>query len=156
VGVLLALISSLTMAIKMVSRQRLIRTGVPHSVVNFQFTAFGSCAWIVYNLLRQQPVTGLYFWSIGVGLISGCLSVLVSMFYAIALKNENVQVLSIIGGLDIVYAVALQKIFLNDSCSTTFVLGVSLVVLASLLVCSAKLMATKKHANRAKLVVTRH
>ena len=147
-GVLLAIVSSLTMAIKMISRQQLIRTGVPHSVVNFQFSAFGTGAWIIYNLLRQQSLAEFNLWSLGIGLITGGLSVVVSMFYARALKNENIQILSIIGGLDIIYAVILQKIFLKQSCDTVFAAGASLIVLASLLVCSVKFMASEKRVVR--------
>ena len=155
-GVCLALVSSVTMAIKMISRQRLIRTGVAHSVVNFQFSAFGTGAWLVYNLLGRRSLTEFNLWSLRIGLTTGCLSVVVSMFYARALKSENIQILSIIGGLDIIFAVILQKIFLTYTCNTTFVVGASLIMMASLLACYVKLWATKTQVARQPFGIDRY
>lgn len=138
VGILLACITSLSVACKIVSRQWLVKTNVPHSIINFQFTAFNSLAWLIYILVRQQRSYDSYRLIIGVGLISGLIHLIVNLFYAQSLKHENVQILCTVGSLDIVYAVLLQWIFLKYSCTMTFFLGATLIVIGSLLACRVK------------------
>lgn len=152
-GVLLAMISAISMAVKMISRQRLIKIGMPHSVVNFQFSAFGTGVWILVYLCRNETLFDFHLESVLVALITGLGAVCVSVLYARALKNENVQVLGVLGALDIVYAVLLQRVFLNENCKTTFIVGACLIVLASLLVCSFKFIAKEKRNISAKISV---
>ena len=125
---------------KMVSRQSLIRTGVPHSVINFQFSAFGTIAWLLYNLNKGPAINQYSIWSLMIALMSGFCAVIVSLLYAQALKRENVQILGVVGSIDIIYAVLLEKLFLQYSCEANFVIGAFLIVLASILVCSVKLL----------------
>ena len=151
-GVFLALLSSITAAIRMTSRQQLIKTNLPESVVNFQFSAFGTTAWFFFYSCKHKSLFEFDLESVLVGLITGLSSVVVAVLYARALKYESIQVLGVVGGLDIVYAVLLQKIVLNETCETTFIIGASLIVFASLLVCSLKLIAKRRDSLQTKLM----
>lgn len=134
-GIALALISSITKAIQMIARKQLVNKKQPYSVMNFQFTSVALVVSVSYSLIRRywQPGPYPWKWMATAGVAIGCCQLLTNTFYAKALKRENVQLLSILGTLDILYAVLLQYIFFRQTKSWIFYLGASLVVLAAII-----------------------
>ncbi|CAF0788351.1 unnamed protein product [Adineta ricciae] len=146
-GVILAFISSLTKAIQMIARKQLVKTKQPYSVMNFQFTAFALIIALSYSLIRRiwQPVGYPWKWMFSAGVIIGAIQLIVNTFLAKALKRENVQLVSIIGTFDILYACLLQYIFLKLTKSGMFYVGASLIVI------SAIILSIDNHSRSQKL-----
>ena len=134
-GIGFAALSSLTKAIQMIARKQLVQKKQPYSIMNFQFTSFALVVSVSYSLIRRlwQPEPYPWRWMCTAGVAIGCCQLLTNTFYAKALKRENVQFLSIIGTLDILYAVVLQYIFFRQSKSWIFFLGASLIVLSAII-----------------------
>ncbi|CAF1152785.1 unnamed protein product, partial [Didymodactylos carnosus] len=114
IGVGLALTCAVTKSAQMVTRKMLITTKLPHSVMNLQFTFFGLLAAISYSVIRRliwkfepYPIKVMMI----AGTAIGCIQLISNTFFAKALKRENVQLISVLGSLEIVYAVVLQYIF---------------------------------------------
>lgn len=135
------------MSIRMLSRQFLIRNGIPQSVVNFQFSIFGTLCWFIYNLFQEEPLSGFGYPCLSVGFVTGCLSVFVSILLANALKHESVEILGVLGSLDILYAVILQKLFLQYKTDSIFMIGAFFIILGSILVCSTKFNRNQSEKN---------
>jgi drug/metabolite transporter (DMT)-like permease len=135
IGIILAFISSLTKAIQMIARKQLIKKKQPHSVLNFQFTAFALIMSIIYSIIRRvwQPGPYPWKWMGTAGVVIGCIQLVTNTFYAKALKRENVQLVSILGTLDILYACLLQYIFLRLTKSWMFYIGASLIVISAII-----------------------
>ena len=134
-GVALASVSALAKAIQMIARKQLVRTKQPYSVMNFQFTLAGLFVSTVYSIARRfwQPEPYAWKWMIIAGSVFGCCQLVTNTFLAKALKRENVQLLSILGSLDIVYAVLLQYIFFRQTKSSIFYLGATLIVTSAII-----------------------
>ena len=134
-GITFALISSITKAIQLIARKQLVSKKQPYSVMNFQFTVVALFVALSYSLIRRywQPEAYPWKWMATVGVAIGCFQLLTNTFYAKALKRENVQLLSIIGTLDILYAVLLQYIFFRQTKTWIFYLGASLVVTSTII-----------------------
>ncbi|CAF1105475.1 unnamed protein product [Adineta steineri] len=154
-GVFLAFISSLTKAIQMIARKQLVKTKQPYSVMNFQFTAFALIISILYSLIRRLwlPEPYPWKWMFTVGILIGCLQLITNTFYAKALKRENVQLLSIIGALDILYACILQYIFLRLTKSWMFYVGASFIALAAIILSIDNHSMNKKQREKEKAMI---
>ena len=135
VGIIFAFGSSLTKAIQMIARKQLVKTKQPYSVMNFQFTISSFTVACLYSIIRRYWQPGPYPWKwMGtVGVAIGCFQLITNTFYAKALKRENVQFLSILSTLEILYACILQYIFLGIVKSWIFYCGASLVVLSAVI-----------------------
>jgi drug/metabolite transporter (DMT)-like permease len=135
IGVIFAFISSLTKAIQMIARKKLVATKQPYSVMNFQFTSVGLIVVSMYSIIRRfwQPSSYPWKWMFTVGVVIGCFQLITNTFYAKALKRENVQLLSILGTLDILYACLLQYIFFRLTKSWIFYLGALFIVISAIL-----------------------
>lgn len=146
IGTVLALISSLTKAIQMIARKQLVKTKQPYSVMNFQFTSFALIIAFIYSIIRRQwqPEPYPWKWMCTVGVIIGICQLLTNTFYAKALKRENVQLLSIIGTLDILYACLLQYIFLRIVKSWIFYVGASCIVMSAVILSVDSYLTNKK------------
>lgn len=134
-GVALASLSALTKAIQMIARKQLVSTKQPYSVMNFQFTLAGLFVSVVYSTVRRfwQPEPYAWKWMLIAGAVFGCCQLITNTFLAKALKRENVQLLSVLGSLDIVYAVLLQYIFFRQTKSTIFYLGATLIIMSAVI-----------------------
>jgi drug/metabolite transporter (DMT)-like permease len=145
-GIILAFISSLTKAIQMIARKQLVKQKQPYSVMNFQFTFFALFISILYSIIRRFWQPGLYPWKwmATAGVVIGCLQILTNTFYAKALKRENVQLLSIIGTLDILYACLLQYLFFRQTKSWIFYVGASLIVISAIILSVDSHLTNKK------------
>jgi drug/metabolite transporter (DMT)-like permease len=146
IGVLFAFISSLTKAIQMIARKQLVKTKQPHSVMNFQFTVVAFIVVCIYSLIRRfwQPGPYPWKWMCTAGVVIGCFQLITNTFYAKALKRENVQLLSILGTLDILYACLLQYIFFRLTKSWMFYIGASLIVISAIILSIDSHLMTKK------------
>jgi drug/metabolite transporter (DMT)-like permease len=135
IGVVFAFISSLTKAIQMIARKKLVATKQPYSVMNFQFTSVALIVVILYSIIRRfwQPSPYPWKWMFTVGVVIGCFQLITNTFYAKALKRENVQLLSILGTMDILYACVLQYIFLRLTKSWIFYIGASFIVISAII-----------------------
>jgi drug/metabolite transporter (DMT)-like permease len=153
IGIILAFISSLTKAIQMIARKQLIQKKQPYSVLNFQFTAFALIISIMYSIIRRfwQPGPYPWKWMGTAGVVIGCLQLVTNTFYAKGLKRENVQLLSILGTLDILYACLLQYIFLRLTKSWMFYIGASLIVISAIIL-SFDSHATHKAERKKQMV----
>ena len=153
-GLTFALLSSITKAIQMIARKQLVSRKQPYSVMNFQFTALALFVSISYSLIRRYWQPGPYPWKwMGTaGVVIGCCQLLTNTFYAKALKRENVQLLSIIGTLDILYAVLLQYIFFRQTKSWLFYVGASLVVLAAIILSVDSHQQSKEQKKKAQML----
>lgn len=134
-GLILAIISSWTKAIQMIARKQLVSKKQPYSVMNFQFTIVALFVAFGYSLIRRiwWPEAYPWLWMSTAGVAIGFCQLITNTFYAKALKRENVQLLSILGTMDIVYAVILQYIFFRETKSWIFYVGASFVVLAAII-----------------------
>ncbi|CAF3732119.1 unnamed protein product [Rotaria magnacalcarata] len=152
-GVGLASISALTKAIQMIARKQLIKTKQPHSVMNFQFTFSALFVSLIYSIIRRfwQPEPYPWKWMSTVGVFIGCCQLLTNVFVAKALKRESVQLMSIIGSLDIVYAVLLQFIFFHQTKSLIFYIGASLIVLSAIILSIDRHMAIRSERKNEKI-----
>ncbi|CAF3336889.1 unnamed protein product [Rotaria socialis] len=153
VGIGLASISALTKAIQMIARKQLVKTKQPHSVMNFQFTFSAIFVSLIYSIIRRfwQPEPYPWKWMSTAGVIIGCFQLLTNAFVAKALKRESVQLISIIGSLDIVYAVLLQFIFFHQTKSLIFYIGASLVVLSAIILSIDRHMAIRSERKNEKI-----
>jgi len=150
IGIILAFMSSLTKAIQMIARKQLVKTKQPYSVMNFQFTSFALIVSISYSLIRRywQPGPYPWKWMSTVGVIIGCFQLITNTFYAKALKRENVQLLSILGSLDILYACLLQYIFFRLTKSWMFYIGASLIVISAIVISIDSHLMNKKQKQK--------
>jgi drug/metabolite transporter (DMT)-like permease len=135
VGVIFAFISSLTKAIQMIARKKLVATKQPYSVMNFQFTILALIVALLYSIIRRfwQPSPYPWKWMFTAGVVIGCFQLITNTFYAKALKRENVQLLSILGTLDILYACLLQYIFFRLTKSLIFYIGALFIVISAII-----------------------
>jgi drug/metabolite transporter (DMT)-like permease len=133
-GICLAVVSSLTKSIQVIARKQLINRKQPHSVMNFQFTVVALFVTVAYSLIRRYWQASPYPWTwmCTAGVVIGFCQLATNAFYAKALKRENVQLLSILGTLDIIYAVILQYVFFRQTKSWIFYVGASFVVLSAI------------------------
>jgi drug/metabolite transporter (DMT)-like permease len=145
-GIGLASVSALAKAIQMIARKQLVKTKQPYSVMNFQFTIVGLLVSIIYSIIRRfwQPEPYPWKWMGTAGVFFGCVQLLTNTFAAKALKRENVQLISILGSLDIIYAVILQYIFFRQTKSWIFYVGASLIVLSAVIVSLESHWANKR------------
>lgn len=134
-GVFFALTSSLTKAIQLIARKQLVAKKLPYSVMNFQFTSIAFFVSTAYSMIRRywKPESYPWKWMCTAGVVIGCVQLLTNTLYAKALKRENVQLLSIIGTLEILYAVILQIIFLQQMKNSIFFVGALLVVISAII-----------------------
>ena len=117
----------------MIARKQLVQTKQPYSVMNFQFTSFALIVAILYTIIRRFWIPEPYPWKwmITAGTVIGCCQLITNTFYAKALKRENVQLISILSTLEILYACVLQYIFLRLTKSWMFYVGAGLTVLSA-------------------------
>jgi drug/metabolite transporter (DMT)-like permease len=150
-GIGLAFLSSLTSAIQMIARKQLLTTKLPHSVMNFQFTGAALLMSLIYSIVRRYWQPGPYPWKwMGTaGVIIGCCQLITNTFQAKGLKRENVQLISVLGSLDIVYAVILQYVFFRQTKSWVFYIGASLVV-SSVITLSIDRQLTNKRKRKSQ------
>ncbi len=134
-GVGLACVAALAKAIQMIARKQLITTKQPYSVMNFHFTSSGLVISLTYSIIRRfwQPGPYPWKWMGTAGVIIGFCQLLTNTFISKALKRENVQLLTILGSLDIVYAVILQYIFFRQTKTWIFYIGALLIVLSAVI-----------------------
>ncbi|CAF3829612.1 unnamed protein product [Rotaria sordida] len=134
-GIGIAFLLALTKAIQIVARKQLLITKQPPSVMNFQSTSIAFLISLIYSIIRRfwQQESYPWKWMGTAGIIIGVCHLLSTILAAKALKRENVQVIAIIGSLDIVYAVILQYIFFHQTKSLIFFLGASLIVLSAII-----------------------
>ncbi|CAF1597096.1 unnamed protein product [Didymodactylos carnosus] len=134
-GVALASICALTKSAQFIARKKLISTKMPFSVMNFQFTFVALLVSISYSLIRRlfKPEPYPYKWMLTVGLAIGFIQLITNTFYAKAIKRENLQLLTILGALDILYAVFLQYIFLRITITYLFSIGALLIVTSAVI-----------------------
>ncbi|CAF1524406.1 unnamed protein product [Rotaria sordida] len=149
-GILFAFISSLTKAIQMVARKQLIKTKLPHSVMNFQFTAFAFVVAVIYSIIRRfwHPEPYPWKWMCTAGIIIACFHLLSNTFNAKALKRENLQVLSILSTLGIVYACLLQYIFFRLTRPLMFYIGASFIVTSAIILSIDTYLTNRKRKER--------
>lgn len=135
IGIGLASLSALTKAIQLIARKQLVKAKQHYSVMNFQFTGSALFVSLIYSIIRRvwRPEPYPWKWMCTAGVIIGCLHLLTNTFFAKALKRENVQLISIFGSLDIIYAVILQYIFFRQTKSWIFYIGASLIVLSAII-----------------------
>ena len=135
VGVIFAFISSLTKAIQVIARKQLINTKQPYSVMNFHFTTTALIVSIIYSIIRRvwQPSPYPWKWMLTAGVVIGFFQLITNTFYAKALKRESVQLLSILGTLDILYACLLQYIFLRLAKPWMFFVGALFIVVSAIM-----------------------
>ena len=119
--------------------------------MNFQFTIVALFVAFGYSLIRRiwWPEPYPWKWMCTVGVAIGCCQLLTNTFYAKALKRENVQLVSILGSLDILYAVALQYIFFRETKSWIFYLG-ALFVVSSAIILSIDSYQKKEQEKKTK------
>ncbi|CAF3388169.1 unnamed protein product [Rotaria sp. Silwood2] len=134
-GIGLAFLSALAKAIQVIARKQLLITKQPHSVMNLQFTSTALLILLIYSIIRRfwQPESYPWKWMGTVGVIIAFFQLLAIIFFAKALKRENIQLIAIISSLDIVYAVLLQYIFFGETKSWIFYVGAFLVVLSAII-----------------------
>ncbi|CAF3482759.1 unnamed protein product [Rotaria socialis] len=144
-GITLAFISSLTKATQMIARKQLVKTKQPYSVMNFHFTAFALIIALIYSITRRfwQPEPYPWKWMFTFGVVIGLFHLVTNTFYAKALKRESVQLLSILGTLDIVHACILQYIFLQLTRPFMFYIGATLIVLSAVILSVDSYMTAK-------------
>ncbi|CAF1036590.1 unnamed protein product [Rotaria sp. Silwood1] len=149
-GILFAFISSLTKATQMVARKQLVKKKQPYSVMNFQFTAFALVVALIYSIVRRFWQTDPYPWKwmFTVGIVLACCYLITNTFYAKALKRENVQLLSMLGTLDIVYGCLLQYIFFRLTRSWMFYIGASFIVTSAIILSIDTYLTNKKSEKR--------
>ena len=152
-GIGLASVSALTRALKIIARKQLVQTKQPHSVMNFHFTISALIVSITYSIIRRHRQPGPYPWKwMGTGGIAmGCCQLLTNILATKGLKRENVQLVSILGSLDIVYAVILQYIFFRQTKSWMFYIGASLVV-SSAIVLSVDRYRSNRRERKTKAI----
>ena len=145
-GVGLACVTALAKAIQMIARKKLITTKQPYSVMNFQFTTGGLVMSVTYSIVRRfwQPGPYPWKWMGTAGVIIGFCQLLSNTFVSKALKRENVQLLTILGSLDIVYAVILQYIFFRQTKTWIFYIGALLIVLSAVILSVDRHLTNKR------------
>lgn len=145
-GIALASIAALTKSIQMIARKQLVKAKQTYSVLNFQFTTFGLLVSLTYSIVRRfwQPGPYPWKWMCTAGVAIGCCQLVTNTFMAKALKRENVQLISILGSVDIVYGVLLQYIFFHQTKSWIFYIGASFIVLAAVLLAVDSHFANKR------------
>ena len=134
-GVILASVSALTKSIMVIARKKLVQKKLPYSVMYFHFTLTALFVSLIYSIIRRLRHSEPYPWKwMGTaGVIIGCIQILTNTWSAKALKRENVQLLTILGSLDIVYAVLLQYIFFRQTKSWIFYIGATLIVTSAII-----------------------
>jgi drug/metabolite transporter (DMT)-like permease len=65
--------------------------------------------------------------------IIACCQSLTNTFVSKALKRENVQLITVLDSLDIIYAIILQYIFFRQTKSSIFYTGASLIISSALI-----------------------
>lgn len=152
-GVGLASLSALTKAILMIARKQLIKMKLPYSVINFQFTVAGLFVSTLYSIIRRfwvpEPVA--WKWTLIVGCIFGAIQLLTNTFMAKALKRENVQILAIVGSLDIVYAVILQYIVFRQTKTWIFYLGAAFIVISAVILSVDRHLVNERQRKKEKM-----
>lgn len=145
-GILLAFISSFTKATQMIARKQLIKTKQPHSIMNFQFTAFAFVVALVYSVIRRFWQTDPYPWKwmLTAGVAISFFHLISNTCYAKALKRENLQILTIIGTLDIIHACILQYIFLRLTRPILFYIGATFIVISAVILSIDTYLTVKK------------
>jgi drug/metabolite transporter (DMT)-like permease len=145
-GIILASISALTKSIQLIARKQLVKTKQPYSVMNLHFTVFALFVSIIYSIIRRfwQPEPYPWKWMCTFGVILGCFQVLTNTLVTKALKRENVQLITILGSLDILYAVILQYIFFRQTKSWIFYIGASLIVLSAVILSIDRYLENKR------------
>jgi drug/metabolite transporter (DMT)-like permease len=145
-GIGLAAVSALAKAIQLIARKQLIKTKQPYSVMNFHFTGAAVIISLLYSIIRRfwQPEPYPWIWMSTAGVLIGCCQVLTTTFVSKALKRENVQLIAILGSLEIVYAVILQYIFFRQTKSWVFYIGALLVVSSAVLISIDSYLTTKR------------
>ncbi|CAF2425150.1 unnamed protein product [Rotaria sp. Silwood2] len=148
-GIIFAFTSSLTKAAQMTARKQLVKKKQPYSVMNFQFTAFALVVAVIYSLIRRFWQSDPYPWKwiSTAGVAIGCCHLITNTFYAKALKRENLQLLSILGTLDIVYACLLQYIFFRLTRPWMFYIGASFIVTSAIILSIDTYLTNKKSKN---------
>lgn len=151
-GVILAALSAITKSGMVIARKKLIQKKLPYSLMYFHFTLAALLISVIYSIVRRlgQPQPYPWKWMGTVGVAFGCVQILTNTWSAKALKRENVQLLTILGSLDIVYAVLLQYIFFRQTKSWIFSIGASLIVTSAILLSIDRYLENK----RAKKVQT--
>ena len=134
-GIIFAFMSSLTKAIQVIARKQLISTKLPHSIMNVHFTTAALIISIIYSIIRRfwQPGPYPWKWMFTAGVAIGFFQLITNTFYAKALKRESVQLLSILGTLDILYACLLQYIFLRLAKPWMFFVGALFIVISAII-----------------------
>lgn len=152
-GIVLASLSALTKAIQMIARKQLVKTKLPYAVMNFQFTITALFVSLTYSCVRRIWYPGPFEWKwmLIAGTIFGGLQLITNTFLAKALKRENVQVLAIVGSLDIVYAVILQYIFFRQTKTWLFYLGASLIVVSAVILSVDRHRTNKRERQQRKM-----
>jgi drug/metabolite transporter (DMT)-like permease len=145
-GIGIASISALFKAVQIIARKQLIKTKLPYSVMNFHFSISALSFTIAYSIIRRfwQPGPYPWKWMGTAGVIIGFFQVLTNTFGSKALKRENVQLISILGSLDIVYAVILQYIFFRQTKSWLFYIGASLIILSAIILSVDRYLTDKQ------------
>jgi len=145
-GIILASISALTKSIQLIARKQLVKTKQPYSVMNLHFTVFALFVSIIYSIIRRfwQPEPYPWKWMCTFGVILGCFQVLTNTLVTKALKRENVQLITILGSLDILYAVILQYIFFRQTKSWIFYIGASLIVSSAVILSIDRYLENKR------------
>lgn len=134
-GVILASVSAVTKSVQVIARKQLVQKKQPFSVINFHFTVTALFVSIIYSIVRRLQNSEPYPWKwMGTaGMILGFIQILTNTLAVKALKRENVQLITILGALDIIYAVILQYIFFRQTKTWIFYIGASLVVSSAII-----------------------
>lgn len=148
-GIGLASISAIGKAMQITARSQLVKCKQPYSVMNLHFTACGLCVSTLYTIIRRfwQPGPYPWKWMGTVGVAIGFVQLLSNTLALKALKRENVQLITILGSLDIVYAVILQYIFFNQTKPWIFYVG-ALFIVSSAAILSIDRYRTLKNARK--------
>lgn len=145
-GVILASVSALTKSIQVIARKKLVQKKQPYSVINFHFTITALFVSIIYSIVRRLRQSEPYPWKwMGTaGVIIGFFQIITNTLAVKALKRENVQLITILGAMDIIYAVILQYIFFRQTKSWIFYIGAALVVSSAIILSVDRHLETKR------------
>jgi drug/metabolite transporter (DMT)-like permease len=114
--------------------------------MNFHFTFVALFVSIIYSSIRRFWFPEPYPWKLmgTFGLVLGCFQILTNILLPKGIKRENVQVITIIGSFDILYAVILQYIFFRQTKSWIFYIGASLIVSSAVILSIDRHLETKR------------
>jgi len=151
-GIGMASISALFKAVQIIARKQLIKTKLPYSVMNFHFSISALFFSIIYSIIRRfwQPGPYPWKWMGTAGVIIGFLQLLTNTFMSKAIKRENVQLITILSSLDIVYAVILQYIFFRQTKSWLFYIGALLIVSSAIILSIDRYLTNKQQRKNDK------